>query len=225
MSTSPIRAHRVFPEVKKVLDSLDRASPGADLLGQLMEALLQGTLEYAELWDDLRFPASAINPVGPVSPPAVDSIIGGLLFDPAATEVVSIIAQMPHAWKVGSELRPHVHWQKTTSAVGNVYWQLEYRWASIGQAMDGAWTTIFVTTPSVSDQNTADVHAISRLPSIDATGRGLSDMLVMRLSRVGGNGADTYGADARLLEFDIHYQIDGFGSLQEYLKSPVGEWP
>jgi hypothetical protein len=224
MSSVPILKHKVFPRIKPILDSLDRASPGSDILGQLMEALLQGTLEYSELWDDLRFPASGINPAGPASPPAVDAVIGGLLFDSASTEVVSLIAQMPHAWKEGSEIRPHVHWQKTTSAVGAVYWQLEYRWSSIGEVMDGSWATLPVTVPAVSDQNTAGVHAISPFGGIDASGHGLSDILVMRLSRVGGDVLDTYGADARFLEFDIHYQIDGLGSLKEYLKTPVGEW-
>ncbi len=33
-----------------------------------------------------------------------------------------------------------------------------------------------------------------------------------------GDNEDTYGADARLLEFDIHYQIDAGGSVGEFSK-------
>jgi hypothetical protein len=41
-------------------------------------------------------------------------------------------------------------------------------------------------------------------------------VVIQRLSS--GGGADTYGASVKLLEVDIHYQIDGFGSYQEYIK-------
>lgn len=50
------------------------------------------------------------------------------------------------------------------------------------------------------------------------TGIQISDMIVWKLSRIGGNGADTYGADARLLEFDIHYQQDAPGSIAQFTK-------
>ncbi len=37
-------------------------------------------------------------------------------------------------------------------------------------------------------------------------------MLIMQLSRIGADELDTYAADARLLEFDFHYEIDRPGS-------------
>ena len=43
-------------------------------------------------------------------------------------------------------------------------------------------------------------------------------MLLIKLSRIGGDASDTYGADARLLEFDIHYQINTLGSELEFVK-------
>jgi len=38
------------------------------------------------------------------------------------------------------------------------------------------------------------------------------------LETLGGNAADTYGADARLIEFGIHYQQDSAGSLHQFIK-------
>jgi hypothetical protein len=107
---------------------------------------------------------------------------------------------------------------KSTAASGGVYWQLQYRWVGIGDVMDANWTTIGSATPVVSDANTQYKHALTSLPTISATGKSISDMIVAILSRQPGNGADTYGADAILLEFDIHYQQDGLGSKLETSK-------
>ncbi len=171
-------------------------------------------------WDDLRFPASAVNPPGQASDPDFDTTNGGWLFDDNSTEIVFLMAQMPHAWRQGTTLKPHVHWQKTTSAGGDVYWQLDYKKAPIGEVMDAAFTTIYSTTVATGtpDNDTANEHLITPLGDIAMPGGELSDMLIMKLSRFGSNGADTYGADARLLEFDIHYEIDGFGSGREFIK-------
>lgn len=73
-------------------------------------------------------------------------------------------------------------------------------------------------TATGSDAEEADWHFITPLPSISMTGKKISCILLIRLSRVGGNGDDDYGEDARLLEFDIHYQVDSFGSRFEYVK-------
>lgn len=178
--------------------------------------------EQATCWDDMRFPASAVNPPGLVSDPDFDVVNGGWLFAAAGTEVVFVMAQLPHAWKERTELKPHVHWQKTTSAAGNVLWRLSYKWAPKGAVMDAAFTDLDSTTVvgGTPDNDTANEHLITGFASIAGTGKTISDMLVMKLSRIGGDGSDTYGADARLLEFDIHYMITIKmpGSTAEYQK-------
>lgn len=171
-------------------------------------------------WDDLKFPAAGVNPPGQVSDPDFDTTNGGWLFAASGTEVIFMQAQLPHSWEAGTELRPHVHWQKTSSASGDVLWRLSYKWAPIGEVMDAAFTdldssTVVSVTP---DTDTEDMHLITAFSAITATGKTLSDMLVMKLSRIGSDGSDTYGADARLLEFDIHFRKNAFGSRQEYIK-------
>ncbi len=88
-------------------------------------------------WDDLRFPAQAINPTGPEVAPTVatSGILGTLLFPTNATAVIAGIAQMPHAWARGTPVRPHIHWAKTSSASGGVVWQFRYAVASFGKAL------------------------------------------------------------------------------------------
>ena len=170
-----------------------------------------------DYWEDLRFPANAINPPGAASDPDWDNTNGGWLFDGGSTEVLYVIAQLPHAWREGTVLKPHVHWERTTSASGNVRWQLRYEWAKYLEARSSL-TTINETSP-VTNSDVADTMMITALPDIQDTSAQISDMLVMRLERTGGHAADTYnGVDARMLEFDIHYLVSSLGSKHEYIK-------
>ena len=170
--------------------------------------------------DDLRFPSTGINPPGQASDPDRDVTYGAWLFDAASTEVIAVNGQMPHSWKQGTAIIPHVHWQKTTSASGNVLWRLEYIIAPIGEAMSTSFTTLDATTTvaGTPDNNTANEHLITSFGSVDMTGYEISDMIICKVSRIGGDASDTYGADARLLEFDIHYTLDGIGSLAQFSK-------
>ena len=178
-------------------------------------------LTGAGVWDDLRTPATAINPPGQASDPGVEAASGLLLFDAGGTELVYILHQMPHEWREGSVITPHVHWQKTTSAAGNVLWRMEYKMAPIGGVMDADWSApVDITAPvgGTPDIDTADYHMISSFGDIAMTGYEISDCILYRLSRIGGDASDTYGADARMLEFDTHYQIDSSGSIHEFEK-------
>ena len=173
-----------------------------------------------ESYEDLRFPATSINPPGAVSDPDWDTTNGGWLFDSGSSEVIFVLVQLPHSWVEGTPIEPHVHWQKTTSASGNVLWRLEYKWAPINETMDAVFTTLNVSSvvDGTPDTNTANKHLISSFGNIDASNKQISDMLVMKLTRIGGDVSDTYGADARLLEFDIHYKTSLQGSLFPYVK-------
>ena len=198
--------------------SADTATTGTSNADNLAvgNSTFDGSFELlTTFWDDMRMPATAINPPGLASDPDFDTTNGGWLFGATGTELLFLAVQIPHTWKEGTELRPHVHWQKTTSASGNVYWQFEYKKAPIGQVMDSAFTTLSSSTTMTAtpDNNLAGEHLMTQFSTIDMTGGEISDMFLIKLSRIGGNSADTYGADVRLLEFDIHYESDGFGSL------------
>lgn len=173
-----------------------------------------------QTWNDLRFPASSLQTHAAF--PGFDSVNGGWLFSSTLTEVLYQQAQLPHTWEVGTELIPHVHWMKTTSAGGDVLWRMSYKWASIGEVMDAAFTDVDSTTlvAGTPDNDTANEHLITSFGSLDAKGKGMSDILMMKIARIGGDASDTYGADARLLEFDIHFKLSSMarGSSKEYVK-------
>lgn len=171
-------------------------------------------------WEDLKAPASGINPPGAASDPDRDTTHGTWLFDAASTELVFIHAQFSHKWKEGTFVVPHIHWYKTTSAAGKVHWEMWYKWFPINNIMDATWTTAFstATNPPTSDTNQGFKHLITSFGEVPCTGKHISDMLIIRLAREGGVSADTYGADASLVEFDIHYQIDTPGSRGQFTK-------
>lgn len=174
------------------------------------------------VWDDLRFPAQGINPPGNVSDPSVDTATGLLLFSGSATNMIGGVAQMPHSWDEGSVIIPHVHWQKTTSAVGNVLWRFEYdTLVNPGEVSPLTYANqIDATTPveGTPDNDTAGENLISSFGEVDTTDKLISVCILWKLSRIGGDVLDTYAADARLVEFDIHYQLDANGSFQQFRK-------
>ena len=50
------------------------------------------------------------------------------------------------------------------------------------------------------------------------SGHKLSCIIKWKVSRIGGDGTDTYAADAKLLEVDFHYQIGSIGSGEQFTK-------
>lgn len=162
-------------------------------------------------WEDLRFPASGINPPGAASDPGVDTGDGRLVFSASAENIVAMQVQMPHAWKEGSTIHPHVHWSPTSTNTGNVLWRLKYKVANIGAAFPAEFTPIDILQ---AGSGTSDAHQMATFPTITMTGKTVSCMLLLLLSRVGNDGTDDYTGTAKLNEFDIHYQVDGFGSYQ-----------
>lgn len=174
------------------------------------------------VWDDLKFPATAINPPGAVSDPDVQTTSGLLLFDAAGTELIYALAQMPHAWAEGSIISPHIHWDKTTSAAGNVLWRLRYKHSPIGGIIDANWSDYIdavTPVPGTPDTNAAGKHLISSFGEMDMDGYTLSHCILFEVSRHGGEASDTYAADARLIEFDVHFQIDALGSELLFTKT------
>jgi hypothetical protein len=166
-------------------------------------------------WDDLRAPATAINPPGQVSDPDWDNTNGGWLFDAAGIETLWIIMQMPHAYKEGSNIRPHLHWHPTNTNTGNVLWRMEYKWTNVNDVDASTFTTL--NSLDAAD-GTALKHQVAIFGEINGAGKTLSSMIIIKLSRIADDATDTYNADALLREFDIHFQIDSTGSRQEFIK-------
>jgi hypothetical protein len=185
-------------------------------LWQFANARINNPIQMTPAYEDLRFPVGNLSPGATAPDPCnVEGNIRVSCFDGVATsEMVDGAAQMPHAWKEGSVLYPHIHWGPSSAAAGNVKWILDYDCANI----NGTYNTITTVSSTQAAGGTAHKQNIVALPTIDMTGKTISATCLFHLYRNPADTADTYGADAELYEFDIHYEIDALGSRAETAK-------
>jgi hypothetical protein len=174
--------------------------------------------DEGNVYDDVRVPGSATQN-GVSAPDLISFHSSGnlqiLAFDGGGTiEQVYFQIQMPHSYKEGSLIYPHVHWTPTTSGSGNVKWNLEYTWVNVNETFP---TPVTVTAVQAAS-GTAWKHQVVGFGSIDGTSKKISSMLVCRLYRNPSDAQDTYGSDAAFLEVDCHYQLDSDGSTQQFIK-------
>lgn len=186
---------------------------------------LAGGLVFTDtVWDDIRILPSAFDFAGNADPTCVPTTIGGMtfrLFEFAKNDEAFAIVQMPHSYKKGTILRPHVHW--TPGTRGNeeagkvVAWKADISYAKFGAAFSTAATVdLSVTIPLDAVDG---MHLIGPSDNfVVADDFGESGMLLIRIYR-SPNG-DTWAGTATgslplLLEFDIHFQMDKIGSDYE----------
>lgn len=136
------------------------------------------------------------------------------VFPPGVDRELHFTLQMPHRYIEGSALDPHIHWSPMDATGGNVRWGLEYTISSINSTF-GITSTQVVTAAAGT---TALKHLVTDFGDISGSGLTISFMLTGRIFRNGTDGADTYGGDCALHEFDLHTQVDDLGSRQEYIK-------
>lgn len=163
-------------------------------------------------WNDLSFPLTQ-GRQGASSKPEYDYTNLGYLFPQNDTaDILYLTFQMPHWWKTGTEIRPHVHWHQSVDL--NVTWKIDYRWTNVGDAVSGTWTTLVMDQLAI-DYSLGTIHQISKSASgIDATGKGISSELQIKLYR----DDNVYTGNALATMFDIHVLCDALGSEQEYVK-------
>ena len=178
----------------------------------------------ASTWDDILVPFTQAKQ-GNTLLPAFDYNNLGLLFPQNdATEIVYMIVQIPHSYKLGSEIHPHIHWRQTTGTNGIPTWKMDYKWFNNGETVPGTFTTI-TTNTGVFTYTSGSMAQISSFPAIsgaeNTTGGGLSpgeknisSILLVKLYR-DDNVVSGYVLG---FQFDVHYEKDTQGSRLEFTK-------
>ena len=170
----------------------------------------------ATCYDDLFFPTSLSNQAVINYPLFVlDSNYYTYYIDTtnAGTKCITYyIVQMPHKWKEGSKIYPHFHYKHTT-AQGTPTIKVKYKWYNIGSTINEGWRWLNMST-TTGTTNLSHQIAYSTL-GITATGKTISSILLMEVYLGATTGATKtcFG-----YQFDIHYEVDGFGSKTEYTK-------
>lgn len=177
----------------------------------------------ATVWDDIRVSALATR-LGVIRPPTFAQLsddgagstgVFTYMFADNSEQQVFFSVLIPHGYKLGSDLHPHVHWSPQTADTGQVDWFLEYTISNY-EGTFGNTTTI---TISDDGEGTINKHQIATPAApIDGSSTQLAAMLICRLYRDGGQGNDDFIGDAALLEFDLHFEQDTVGSREEYTK-------
>ncbi len=193
-----------------------------------------GTLEFhgdATVFDDLVIPL--ISGKSATNPPTFTLFMNNgstsegvyaYLFENVASNSenqVFFTIQMPHAWKTGSEIYPHIHWAPEDNGTGAVVWGMEYTWVEYNASTTQQFPqTTIVTGTSTSFSNSAHKHLITPFGAITPSSNqdDISSVLVVRLFRNSSNAADTYTGGAFGLSFDLHYERDTDGSRTEWVK-------
>jgi hypothetical protein len=142
-------------------------------------------------------------------------------FSDGSEQELYFTVQVPHNYKEGSSIYPHVHWTTTsgTPSGSNVVWGLEYSVVSFGGTFPNtSINTGSTTVAEVGSLSGTHQHIITSLGTIPGTGIGISTILVCRLFRKTGDPADTFSNSIGLLSFDLHYEMDAFGSSTMFSK-------
>ena len=173
---------------------------------------LSGT---ATVWEDLMFPFSTGHQGNANYPPFnVDSLYFEFSIDSTGSDAqfMYFIIQMPHSWKEGSKIYPHVHY-KYEDAVGACSFRMKYKWFNIGSTAAVGWKWAHMNiTHGVDDK---DHTFVSTFSGINGSGKTISSILICKVYLYGIEGTGT----CKAYQFGIHYEKDALGSNTEKQKN------
>lgn len=174
----------------------------------------------ATVYDDLLRDATSTR-VGVVAPTdgtgfRGDSNIIHRTFVHTQADEVQFEIQLPHRGVEGSVLYPHVHFSPTTTGTGAVRFVWEFYAANVDAQFPASPATYQMSkTWSEARQY---YHLIAAgAAGLTVAGWTLSNVLKGRLYRDNTVGSN-YAAAVTFLYFDIHVEINAFGSDEEYVK-------
>jgi hypothetical protein len=180
------------------------------------------TLELqSAVWDDLRTPANNVK-LDSTKPPTETLYRSGqvLSFVKNSNNKIYFNVQIPHNYKIGSDLEFHIHIVLPINGAGlgaeNIKFDFTYSWADINS--DFPIATPVEATLDVQNK-IADNHILMEIAKIidGSLIDSVSSMLICSLER-DVSVANNYDNSVYLLEVDFHYQIDTMGSRQEVIK-------
>lgn len=192
--------------VTKFTDSINVAnSTNSVTLGYRSALRVAGN---TTVWDDLRGGVNR-NQSGINNYPTFveDSVY--LSFSIDSTSVNKNVAflefQMPHDYKEGTRIYPHVHYRHTTGQ-GTPVFVWEKTWVNLGDVSAIAWTKHVTGTTTGTTDGTSQLVGDS---GIDGTGMHISSIIKIHLWLRSTSGATK---TCFVESIDIHYEKDAIGS-------------
>ena len=165
------------------------------------------------VWDDLFFPLTTAKQ-GQTDKPAFDPNGIGYLYPPSdTTQIMYMIAQMPHSWAQGTNIDPHVHWKQEST--GSPVFKMDYKWFPIGGSVPDTYSTFVMANKRLA-YTSGSMHQLNSGSAMISGSNitGVSSIMIIKLYR----DDNAYAGNALVYQFDIHYLKDGFGSFNEFTK-------
>jgi len=134
--------------VNSIDPAIETTQSGAGLSGKFgdgtnyTEFESDGSMEFvgtATVWNDLFVPLTQTKLGSNLKPDFDQTNIGYLFPQNDTSEILYMMVQIPHNWKEGSDIYPHVHWQQSQDL--NVTFKMDYKWFDIGEAVPAGFTT------------------------------------------------------------------------------------
>lgn len=189
------------------------------------------SITYADTyWDDLKVDQGMFEFLGNADPTLVNYNVGGSglvtkLFEFALNDEAYFTIQVPHSYKVNSNLQLHLHWtpgsKGITEDTHTVGWKVDLLFASIGNIFP---STLISCDLSDECQSTNHQHLVTPSATVTVGTMGISAFIIGRIYRNGqALGVDTWsgtktGELPLFLGLDFHYEMDSPGSRNEYIK-------
>jgi len=142
---------------------------------------------------------------------------------------LSYVWQLPHRWKQGTKVYPHLHCipMSAPASPQDLYFTIKYYWCITGSAVPGvaSWTDAAPVTHTIA---AADQFKLLIIGMGGITPPALakeSSILLYQLTRVGTSALDTYTtnktggtvqANLALVSSDLHYQANKPGTEAEF---------
>jgi hypothetical protein len=171
---------------------------------------------HATGWEDLIVPVTATKTGGSKDPTFSRFLDNGAgsqgvfayQFSSTEEQELYFSTHMPHSYKPGTSIIPHVHWGESTPSIGGVVWGLEYTWTNTGQKFPA---TQLITVTVTTDGLTADNH-LTPLPTINGAGKNVGSIINGRVYRDATNLSDDYNASTFLFNIDFHFLQNSVGT-------------
>lgn len=157
---------------------------------------------------------------GPASP-GVSQFIGGIyLLEFSDTDVLEAFANVhiPHSYKLGTMMYPHIHFSTTSNNAGTVRWGVEWTFArrhdSTGQTTFPATSTIYIDFPIPA--NSANKHFVAEAAQgagIPGTHIEVDGMVMCRVFRDPTHVNDTFVGSVWAITADVHIEVDRHATI------------
>lgn len=150
---------------------------------------------------------------GPASP-GVSQFTGGIyLLEFSDTDTLEAFANfhVPHSYKPGTGIYPHIHFSVQGNNAGTVRWGCEYTFArrhdSTGQIAFPATSTIYIDFAVPA--NSAYKHFVAEaVTPISGTNVEVDGMFMCRFFREPTHANDTFAGSVWAITADLHIEVD-----------------